>query len=207
MKAIRLNGCKIYMIGVIKGLVEEEEKVRKVYLEMMPDAVAISISVDELKGLEDFLKQRYDVPLSNYEEEIYVRELKKYSEVKKPPPCFEIALKLCQKDNLPILPIDMDEERFSNAYCKYITYFQLIQKSFRRKRLNKKKFHASSAESFIKEWDLVINGIKGFKMLEEERERYMAQKLSELTKKYKKILALIELERLNGVKKRLIECQ
>ena len=207
MKAIRLNDCKIYMTGVIKGLVDEEEKVRKIYHEMMPDAVAISISVDELKGLKDFLKQRYDVPLLNYEEEIYVRELKKYGEVKKPPPCFESALKLCQKDNLPILPIDMDEERFSSAYCKYITYFQLIQKSFRGKRLNKKKFHASSAESFIKEWDLVINGIKGFKMLEEERERYMAQKLSELTKKYKKILALIELERLDGVKKRLMGCQ
>ncbi len=207
MKAIHLNDCEIYMTGVIKGLVDEEEKVRKVYHEMMPDAVAVSISVDELKGLKDFLEQRYDVPLSNYEEEIYVRELKKYGEVRKPPPCFEMVLKLCQKDNVPILPIDMDEERFSSAYCKYITSFQLIRNSFRRKRLNKKKFHASSAESFIKEWDLVINGIKGFKMLEEERERYMAQKLSELTKKYKKILALIELERLNGVKKRLMGCQ
>ncbi len=207
MKAIRLNDCKICMIGVIKGLVDEEEKVRKAYHDMMPNAVAISISIGELKGLEDFLKKRYDVPLSNYEEEIYVRELKKFGEVRKPPPCFEIALKLCQKDNLPILPIDMDEERFSSAYCKYITYFQLIQKSFKGKRLNKKKFHASNAEIFVKEWDLMINGIKGFKMLEEERERFMAQKLSELTEKYKKILALIELERLNGVKKRLMGCQ
>lgn len=204
MKVVRLNDCEIHLMGVIKGLVDEEEKVGKAYHDMMPDAVAISISIDELKGLEDFLKDRYDVPLSNYEEEIYVRELKKFGEVRKPPPCFEIALKLCQKDKLPILPIDMNEERFSNAYCKYVTYFQLIQKSFRSKRLNKKKFHASNAEIFVKEWDLIINGIKGLKMLEEEREGYMAQKLSELTEKYKKILALIELERIEGVEKRLI---
>lgn len=205
MKAIRLNDCKICMIGVIKGLVDEEEKVRKVYYDMMPDVVAISISIGELKGLEDFLKQRYDVPLSNYEEEIYIRELKKYGEVRKPPPCFEESLKLCQKDNLPIVPIDMDEERFSTAYCEYITSFQLIRNSFRRKRLHKRKFHASSAEKFVKEWDRVINDIKGFRMLEEERERYMAQKLSELTKQYKKILAFIELERVKGVEKKLIK--
>ncbi|MCD6331277.1 MAG: hypothetical protein J7L80_03650, partial [Thermoplasmata archaeon] len=59
------------------------------------------------------------------------------------------------------------------------------------------------AKEFVFEWDKEINSIKSFRKIEDIRERRMAENLAKLCKSYKKILAILPLEKLNGIENRL----
>jgi len=54
MQEIELNGSKVFVLPVIKGLVSDGEKVRAAIVEIRPDAVGISISREELEGLRTY---------------------------------------------------------------------------------------------------------------------------------------------------------
>lgn len=203
MKLLKINNTRIFIFGTIKGLKSEEEDIKKAYERVKPLAVAIAISKEELEGLKSVASgEKHDIFLSNYEE-IYARKLAGYVEesnkVIVPPPSFLEAYKLCKKSNLPIFAIDMNEEEYTKAYCENISTFELLRHSTRIKRLKKKKFKAKTAEEFVKEWDQTITKLKGFKFLEQKREEHIAEKLIELAKNYIKILAVIDIQRVEGV--------
>ena len=61
MQKIDLNGAELFLLPIVKGLVTDSEKVRKAYEEVGPDAMAISISKEELTALHN--KAEYE----NYE--------------------------------------------------------------------------------------------------------------------------------------------
>ncbi|MDI6917406.1 MAG: hypothetical protein QMC80_06380, partial [Thermoplasmatales archaeon] len=56
---------------------------------------------------------------------------------------------------------------------------------------------------FIFEWDKIVNKLKGFRALEKKREEHMSKKLSELSEKHNRILAVVELQRLKGISEML----
>lgn len=199
LKEVELGDTKIYLLGVVKGLLRDRETVRAEYTRIKPESVSISISKEELEGLKHFIVgEELDLTLTNYEE-IYARQLKNYGKIEMPPPCYQEALRLCHENKTPIIPIDLNEEEFTDAYCAYITGYQLFRHSIRASLLKRKKFKAKTAEEFVLEWDAAVNNLAGFKKLEHKREEYMSENLQNLAKRYKKILAIIELERMQGV--------
>lgn len=209
MKSIKINDNRIFIFGTIKGLKSEEEDIKKAYERVKPKAVAISISEEEMKGLGAIAKgEKHDFFLSNYEE-VYARKLAGYinesDKVIVPPPSFLEAYKIGFEKELPIIAMDMNEEEYSKAYCENISSFELIRHSTRIKRLKKKRFKAKTPEEFVKEWDITISKIKGFKNLETKREEFMAQKLIELSKDYNKILAVIDIQRVEGIFREISE--
>ncbi|HOO04260.1 MAG TPA: hypothetical protein PLJ11_06010, partial [Methanomassiliicoccales archaeon] len=90
MQRIELNGSKVYVLPVIKGLVSEGEKVRAAILETRPEAVGVSISREELEGLRSY--QGEEIGLSALEE-AYRAGLEEFGEVQLPPPCYLEALR------------------------------------------------------------------------------------------------------------------
>jgi hypothetical protein len=197
MRSVELDGSIIGILPVVKGLVSEEITVSNAFAEMRPEAVAVSISKEELEGLKR--KEDYDKYEPSSLEVAYAENLEVFGQVKIPPPCFVKSLELCEEGKVPIIAIDMDEERFSDKFCESVGGLDLLRESLFARKAWKKKFDLSSPESFVIDWDRRVNRAGGFRELERAREKHMAEALADTTRTYKKILAVVECERVEGV--------
>lgn len=199
MKKIQIDSSKIFISGVICGLTEEKTTVKKAFHKVKPNAVALSISYEELEGLKRMISgEDPKYFLSNYEE-IYAKRLASFGKVKVPPACYETALRLCLKNEVPVQAIDMDDDTYTDTFCDNISTAQLMRHSLRVKKLKRKRFKADNAEDFVYEWDREVNKLKGFRQVERKRETHMANELADLARKFERILSFIELQRANGV--------
>ncbi len=201
MIRVRVDGCDIHILPVVKGLISEEEKVCQAIHEVQPDAVAISVSQEELDGLKN--KEDYDKYEMSDLEIAYAAHLETFGEVQLPPPCYVRSMDLCAERSIILVPIDMNEEEFSEAYCSQVGTFDLLKESFFSSRVVKKKFDLTSPERFVEDWDSKVNKAKGFQELERSREKHMAKALQQMTHKYRRILAVVECERAKGVERNL----
>ena len=197
MRNVEVNGSVINILPVVKGLVSEEESVANAFVDIGPDAVAVSISKEELEGLRR--KEDYEKYEPSSLEIAYAENLSIFGKVVIPPPCFVKSMELCDADRVPIIAIDMDEESFSDTFCDSVGGIDLLRESLFARKAWKKKFDLSSPESFVIDWDKKVNRAGGFRELERARERHMAEALADAARSYKRILAVVEVERVEGV--------
>jgi hypothetical protein len=196
MHEIKLNGSRIFVLPVIKGLVSEGGAVHMTIAESRPQVVGISISKEELDGLRAY--QGEEIELSDLEE-AYKAGLSEFGEVQLPPPCYIQALKVCDEMGIPLIPVDMNEELFSERYCELISGLELMRESFFSHRIARKRFDMDSAESFVLDYDRKVNGGRGLSALNAEREAHMANVTRELADGRSPVLLLLERERVDGV--------
>lgn len=201
MRRIEKDGSVLHLLPAIKGLVSEAEKVRQAIEEVGPDVIALSVSKEELSALR--VKSDYEKYELSDIELVYKTYLEHFGEVRLPPPCYVKALDLSEERGLPIVPIDMNEDLFTDSYCLNVGGWDLIQESIFSRRMYRKRFDLSNPEAFVNDWDAKVNSPKGFRKLNREKERHMADALLNLSKRYRKVLAIIELERMEGVEQRL----
>ena len=194
---IMLGKCEVHVLGVIKGLKSETDKVRRAYEEVNPDKILISISKEELDGLknmpEDFVPE-----LTRYEE-IYAEGLGRFGEVAAPPPCYVAALELSEHFGVPLVPIDMDEQSYTELYCAAVGGGMLFRHSTRTWIMKRRKFSLESPEAFVLAWDRAVNNLEGFKTIEAKRAEQMAKATRNAASGSKRLLAVIELERAGDV--------
>jgi hypothetical protein len=196
MREIEVNGSKVLVLPVIKGLVSEGDRVRAAILERRPEVVAVSIPKEELEGLRSYHGE--EIELSELEE-VYRSGLENFGEVRLPPPCYLEALRTCEELGIPLIPIDMNEELFSDRYCELIGGLELVKESFFIHRLAKMKFNLESVESFVLDYDRKVNRGGGISALNAEREVHMSNSLRHLSGIYRTVIALVELERFEGM--------
>ena len=198
---------RLLIVGAVRGLVSEGERVEELIQKEMLDVVGLAISKEGLTALREHLEhnETNDAPLDNLEEEVYVAGLEAFGEVRKPPPCFSRAVKIAKKNNIRIEPLDMDDEQYTNAFCRNISTLEMMSQGHCGRRMARHTFTAATPEEFVMEFDSIANRSKGFRGLEKEREEHMAMKISELAGKYDDVLAIVELERLAGVSNALKE--
>jgi hypothetical protein len=201
MRNVEINGSTIHILPVVKGLVSEGETVEKAIKEANPDAIAISISKEELAALGT--KEDYGKYEMSDLEEIYSVLLEKFGEIEIPPPCYVKARDIGTAMSITLVPIDMNEEAYTETYCHEVGGVDLIRESMFVKRAHRKRFDFTSAGAFALDWDKKINKPGGFQKLNQKREEHMAEALGRLTGKYRTILAVIEYERAGNVEKLL----
>ena len=200
---IGLNGCSIAVIPVVRGLESNRELIRKEMDEIEPEVIALSISPEELEGLLHLDEIDVDdFALSDYEE-MYVERLRQYSRVIFPPPAYTESVLYGREKRIPLASLDINERNFSELYVSLVSTSELIRHSVRKKRLKKRRFNADGPEEFAILWDRAINNLSGFRKLVEKREEYMAMRIGKLSENYRKIAAVVEVERAKGVMSRL----
>ncbi|MFP4545864.1 MAG: hypothetical protein ACLFPN_03330 [Methanomassiliicoccales archaeon] len=197
MRDLEVNGSRVRILPCIKGLVSEGERVREAVENLNPDVLAISIGREELSGLRE-LEEDFEYEMSGIER-AYADGLSEFGEVVLPPPCYTSALETAEGMGIPIIPIDMNEELYSATYCVSVGTADLIKESFLSKRVEKLRFDLSSPGEFVMDWDRRVNRSKGFSSLQAKREDHMAKVLRRMSKRYRNILAVVELERSEGV--------
>lgn len=194
---------KILLLGSVQGLTSEKSEIKKLFEKIKPDAVALSVSDDELEGLKRMSDgEEPEILLSGYEE-VYARKLAVYGEVNVPPPSLTEAFELAEKNGVPVYAVDMDDKEYTDVFIKNISTIQLILYSLKIKKLRKKRFKSKTPEDFVFEWDKIVNKLKGFRALEKKREEHMSKKLGELSEKHNRILAVVELQRMKGISEML----
>jgi hypothetical protein len=192
-KDFKAGACTIRLLPVIKGLVSETDMVKKAFDTFHPDKVAISISKEELEGLRN-MPNDFEPDLSRYEE-IYVKGLSKFGDVAAPPPCYVATLELADHLEIPLVPVDLDEDSYSELYCAAVPGSTLFRHSTRTWVLKRRNFGAENPEEFVKSWDRAVNHLEGFGTIEKKRAEVMASGILAACDGAKQLLAIIELER------------
>lgn len=194
---IQSNGRTISLLGVIKGLRTEAERVQSAFDSAKPDIVAISISKEELDGLRN-MPDDYAPDLSRYEQ-IYADGLSRFGEVAAPPPCYVATLELADHRGIRLVPVDLDEQSYCELYCAAVPGTTLFRHSTRTWIMKRRRFSDEGAEEFVYRWDRAVNNLEGFRTIEKKRAAAMANGVLALVNDSKNILAVIELERAREV--------
>ncbi len=198
MEQIEINK-KIFLLGSVLGLTSEKTEIKKEFGKIKPDAICLSVSDEELLGLKKMSDgEEQEILLSGYEE-AYAKKLAVYGEVKVPPPSFTEAFELGKKNNVPVYAADMDDKEYTDTFTKNISTIQLILHSLKLKKLRKKRFKSKTPEDFVYEWDKTVNKLKGFRKLEKKREEHIAKRIADLSGKHNRVLAVVELQKLEGI--------
>jgi hypothetical protein len=193
LEKLKVDGCTVHILSVIKGLKSETEKVRKAFEETKPDVVAISLSREEVEGLKN-IPDDYEPELSRYEE-IYAEGLGRFGEVAAPPPCYVATLELARHEGIPLIPVDMDEQSYTDLYCAVVPGTALFRHSTRTWLLKRRTFSDDSPEKFVLAWDKAVNNMEGFRIIENKRADAMAKGIKKACAGSNGLLAVIELER------------
>lgn len=197
MRTVNVNGCTIHILPVVKGLVSEADAVAAAFDEVVPDVIALSVAREEITGLRK--KEDYEKYEMSDLEETYAAFLETFGEVEIPPPCYVKCIELGDEKNAVLVPLDMNDELYSTVYCEKVRTGDMIRESFFARRATRKKYDLSSPQAFAIDWDRRVNRAKGFRELEEQREKHFEKVLRRLSLKYHNILAVIECERAEGV--------
>jgi hypothetical protein len=209
-KVLREN-LKVLMEGrlkvfkAVKGLVRDGEFAEGLVRTERPDILALGIAPEDLKGLRYLRKRlnekkKYTPDLSNIDI-AYVDKLSDYGDVDAPPPCFTMALDVADELGIPVATLDLDNDVHTTIYVQNVTLSHLLRQSFRFRYMKKKRFGIKTPEEFVLTWDQLLNKAKGFRVVERSRELCMGETLKHLLEKNKgaKVLAIVELERADGV--------
>lgn len=197
MDEVRLGEASVSVLPVVRGLPSEGVAVARVIIAQQPERVALSVSPEELGTLRAY--RGGNLEAGTVEEEAYVAGLSAWEDPVMPPPCFTQAVATADARKIPLDAVDMSEEAYADAYTTWVSTMELLLQGRMENRLLKKQFRVSTPQEFAIAWDAEVNRTVGFTRLQREREKFMASRLRELAESGRRILAVIEVERVKGV--------
>lgn len=206
LRRLTVGDCKVTIMSSVKGLVSERELVRSAYRTVKPRCLAVGISPGEIDGLRNLAQSGDDPPeffLSQHEI-LYATGLsfladKLDDKVKVPPPAFDEAVKVGVEKGIELEGLDLQEVEYTEAYIKHITRWQWLRQGMRLKKLKKRPWASTTPDGFAFEYDDALCALPGYAALERTREKAMTERLMELADEHARILAVIELPRVDGI--------
>ncbi|MGQ9582241.1 MAG: hypothetical protein ACUVV6_01850 [Thermoplasmatota archaeon] len=202
---LHLGGCSLTVFPTVKGLESERGPAREAVARLRPEVVALPVSGEGLRGLRALHMGRQPEFFLSHYEEVYALKLSRYGRVSIPPPSLSEAYAASVELKIPVRAIDMSEEEYASAFCESVSTANLIIHSLRWRWLKRRGFRARTPEEFALAWDRAVNSLRGFRNLETRREEHMAAGLRRLAEEHRTMLAVLELERVEGVLRRLRE--
>jgi hypothetical protein len=190
---IDVNGGTVHLLPVIKGLRSEADRVKDAFEKVRPEKAAVSLSKEEVEGLRN-IPEDFEPELSRYDE-IYAKGLERFGEVAAPPPCYVATVELADHLGIPLVPVDLDEDAFSELYCAAVTGPALFRHSTRTWLLKRRRFESASAEEYVLRWDHAVNNMEGMRLIERKRAEAIAHGIAGLSSPGRALLAVVELER------------
>lgn len=202
LRPFRLGCTDVFIVPVIRGLVSEGRKVRELIASRRFQAVGMSVGPEELEALS---AGGEPVQLSSEQDDLYMRYLSHFGAVRLPPPCFVEALQAAECLGIECFALDMDEEAFTELFVLEVSGLEMIRYSLHLKRLSKQGVDAESPEDLVLRLDALLTRFRGRRKVEEARERHIANAILESAPRYRTLLALVELERFEGVYRRVLK--
>lgn len=123
----------------------------------------------------------------------YSRKLASFGDVELPPPSYLEAVRWADRGEVPLLAIDLTDDEYTQVFVDHVTYWQLVRHSGKVKGM--RRYKARDPSDLAAEWDRRVRSIKGFDVLERERARKMGMELADLLGRYRKVLVVIDVPR------------
>lgn len=198
MISVRIGDCDIDIIPIIKGLVSEREKVVEALSKKEYETAGVSWGIEEIEAV----RKREEITGDNETNDIdiiYLYKLKVFGEVDMPDPAFTYVVDEFSKKGISVIPLDMADQEFAEAYCNEVSTLDFLRENKIVKKMMKKEFTTSSPEEFMTEWDSLINEVKGYRKMNKLKEEFVAGQIKDLAKYRKSALVLVEYERCDGI--------
>ncbi|MCQ2085347.1 MAG: hypothetical protein MJZ21_04285 [archaeon] len=198
MISIQVGSCKVDILPVVNGLVSEAEKVKEVFGKY--EAYAASLGIEGLEAL----KKREEIGLDDIEvselDIVYSEKMAYFGEVQAPSPAFCEIVDLCSESNTNVIPLDMNDFDYDEAYMKCVSAIEFTSAHRLAKKGYKKKMDLSSPEALAIEWDAHVSKSKGFSKLNRMREEHIAKEIRDIAKYRSTLLCVIEVERCEAIR-------
>lgn len=197
MMRFKIGECDIDILPVVNGLVSEAEKVRSAFGNH--EAYAASLGWEGLEAL----RKRDEIGVDSVEvselDIVYSNKMSVFGEIQTPSPAFCELVDLCAEAGKNIIPLDMNDEEFDDAFMECVSATQFTSVHHLAKKGFRKRMDATTPEELAIEWDRFVESNRGFKRLDKRREEHIAKELCDVTRYRRKVLAVIEVERVEGV--------
>lgn len=189
------------VLGAVRGLVSEGDRVRDRLGSLRPAAVGIAVSSDELRGLLDYFVgggAEPVVPLASTEA-AEVRALARYGEVSVPNPSVLEAIRWSDAAQVPVEPLDPSDDRYASLFANSIGYFELVRRTLRERRLVKRAPEAATADEFVRTWSDTIEHGAGSRRLRQRRDAAVIESAAPLRARYQPFVVIVDRERFDGI--------
>ncbi len=197
MISLTIENCAVNILPVVNGLVSEAEKIGNEYGKY--EAYAASLGIEALQAL----KQRESIGVDDIEvselDIAYAKKMSVFGEIQVPSPAFCELVDRCAADGIQVIALDMNDTEFDDAYLECVSAVEFTTVHRLAKKGYAAKMDESSPEALALEWDRWVSKKKGFGRLDKMREKHIAEELIDIAKYRTSILAVIEIERVNGV--------
>lgn len=200
MITIRINGCRVDLLPIVKGLVSETDKIKEAYGNY--ESYSVALGIEDIVAIEhrDEIK---DVQELSEIDMVYAHHLSDFGQVEMPTPAYCELIDLCKKDSLNTIPLDMNNIDFTEMYIKTVKTTEFVKEHRMAKKGMKKQFDMSSPEAFAISWDVYLNKVKGYEKVSQKRERFIAEQIADVAKYRSSLLAVVEIERINNIVKHI----
>lgn len=198
MKSLRIGDCDIDIIPIIKGLVSEKQKVIDALSSKDYETAGVCWGIEEIEAV----RRRAEITGDNETNDldiVYLYKLKTFGEIDMPDPSFTYIVDEFSKKDVAVIPLDMSDDEFAEAYCNEVSTLDFLKENKIVKKAMKKEFSTSSPEEFIIEWDALINEVRGYRKMNLVKERFVASQIRDIAKYRRNALVLVDYERFDGI--------
>ena len=198
MISLRIGDCDLDIIPIVKGLVSETEKVKEALSKKDYETAGVSWGIEEIEAV----RRRDEITGENETNDldvVYLYKLKTFGLVDMPDPAFTYVVDEFSKKGVSIIPLDMSDEEFAEAYCNEVSTFDFLKEGKIVSKAMKREFDNTSPEAFIMEWDALINEVKGYRKMNRVKEEFIANQIKDVAKYRKNALILVDYERFQGI--------
>jgi len=201
MISLEVNGCKVDILPIVNGLVSEADRVRSEFSEHEAYGVALSIEGIQCLKNRTNIEDVFDVSELDM---VYAKHMERFGEVEIPSPAMYTFIDLVTEQDKLCIPLDMNDSEFTEAYCQEVGVVEFVKEHGVAKKGMKRIFDGATPERLAKQWDEFVNSsLKSYGVLSEKREEHIANEIKDIANYKSSLLAIIEVERVDGVVRRL----
>lgn len=201
MISLDVGDCKVDILPIVNGLVSEADRVRQEFSEH--DAYGVALSIEGIQCLKNRrnIEESFDVSELDM---VYAKHMERFGEVEIPSPAMYTFIDLVTETGKLCIPLDMNDYDFTELYCKNVGVTEFIKEHNVAKKGMKRIFDGSTPERLAKQWDVFVNQhLKSYGKLSFIREEHIAKEIKDIARYKSSLLAIIEVERVDGVVSRL----
>ncbi len=198
MISIRVGECDVDILPVVNGIDSEVERVTAAYGNY--EAYGMAMGIEGIQAIKARIQLESTFEVSELDL-VYTQRMMEITgeEVRIPSPAMCAIVDLVAKDGNNVIPLDMNDEDFTEMYCDTVPAYEFVKEHRLAKKGMKKRFKSTTAEEFALEWDSFVNGVKSYGRVSSKREEYIAEQIRDTAKYRKSLLVVIEVERAQGV--------
>ena len=192
---------KLLLLGPVRGVAAEVPPLLARLSGFAPDSIGIGVSPDELSGLVEHFVDRPAEPLVSLTgtETAEVRGLAQYGEVRVPNPSLVGVLAWARARGTPVTGLDPSDATYADLFSENISYFELVRRTLRERRLTRDPPTPSTPDQFAERWHRTISVGRGSRKFDRARDAEFIEGARALQAAALRVALVVDRERFDGV--------